>query len=106
MIHPETSKVLALKPFTRASCYDLFVAINTEFDTPASLEEALTWWQERPEKMNKVWWVLNYYAEKLDPSRRLRARIEEMLDRIAEEKIRETEMTVADEASSFAPPGN
>lgn len=89
MIHPETSKVLALKPCTRSSCYDLFVTINTEFDTAASLDEALTWWQDKPEKMNRVWWVLNYYAETLDPSRRLRARVERNLDRMADKKTLE-----------------
>ena len=104
MIHPETVRVLGLKSWTRAACYDLYVAINTEFDTPASLEEALTWWQDKPEKMNRVWWVLNYYAETLDPSRRLRARIERTLDRMAEEAVRAGEVSEEETPPADPPP--
>ncbi len=86
MINRNTVKVLSLKPVTRTMCYDFYIKINSEFDTPEAIKEAVSWWQEDPEKLNNLWWVLNYYSDKFDPDRNIRAFIEGHLDSLAQKK--------------------
>ncbi|MCP4673002.1 MAG: hypothetical protein GY857_17055 [Desulfobacula sp.] len=83
MISRNTVKVLALKPVTRTMCHDFYVKINSEFDTPEAIKEAVSWWQQDSKKLNDLWWVLNYHSEKFDPSRDLRAFVERHLDSLA-----------------------
>ncbi|MCF8045430.1 MAG: hypothetical protein K9J83_06180 [Desulfarculaceae bacterium] len=83
MINPDTAKVLSLKPVTLSECHDLYLKINTEFQTPDAVQESVSWWQDNPEKLNKLWWTLNYHSEQFDPERRIRALIERHLDGIA-----------------------
>jgi len=86
MINRNTIKILCLKPITRTLCYDFFVKINSEFETPEAVKEAISWWQDDGEKLNHLWWVLNYYSDKFDPDRNLRAIIERYLDSLAQKK--------------------
>jgi len=86
MINRNTVKILSLKPITRSICYDFYVKINSEFKTPEAIKEAISWWQDDGEKLNRLWWVLNYYSDKLDPDRNLRAIIERHLDSLAQKK--------------------
>lgn len=83
MINPDTAKVLALEPITLGGCHDLYRKINTELETPEAIQESVSWWQDNPEKLNKLWWALNYHSEQFDPERRIRAVIERYLDGIA-----------------------
>ncbi|OQY01663.1 MAG: hypothetical protein B6I26_03410 [Desulfobacteraceae bacterium 4572_130] len=80
MISRDTIKALSLKSLTRAESYDFYIEVNSEFNDSAGIEEAISWWQDNPEKLNRLWWVLNYYSEKLDPERTLRAIVEKTLD--------------------------
>ena len=82
MISRDTVKALSLKSLTRAESYNFYIEINSEFHDSAGIEEAISWWQDNPEKLNHLWWVLNYYSEKLDPERTLRAIVEKALDLI------------------------
>ncbi|MFO7748957.1 MAG: hypothetical protein R6V54_02565 [Desulfobacteraceae bacterium] len=91
MIDRKTVTTLNLKPLTQNGCYRLFVRINSEFKTRSDLEEAISWWQDDPEKLNHLWWVLNYYFEKFDSDRRLKACIENQLDLLARQKNVSTE---------------
>lgn len=100
MINRETVKVLELKPVTRTKCYDFYVKINTEFSTPDALKEAVSWWQDDKEKLNSLWWVLNYHSEMLDPERDLRAFVEKHLDSLASEEKKKEEKTADPEAES------
>ena len=86
MINRNTVKILDLKPITRTICHDFYIKINTEFETPEALKESVSWWQEDCEKLNDLWWVLNYYSDKLDPDRSLRASIERHLDSLAQKE--------------------
>jgi hypothetical protein len=86
MINRSTINVLNLKPVTRSMCYDFYQKINTEFNTPDAIRESVSWWQDNKDKLNELWWVLNYYSESLDPERELRARVEHHLDILALEK--------------------
>jgi len=83
MINRNTVKVLDLKPITRTICYDFYKKINSEFDTPEAIKEAVSWWQDDSEKLNNLWWVLNYHSDKFDPDRAMRAFVEKHLDNIA-----------------------
>ncbi|MFO7752259.1 MAG: hypothetical protein R6V41_03975 [Desulfobacteraceae bacterium] len=83
MINPDTAKILSLEPVTLKECHDLYLKINTEFETPGAIQESVSWWQDNPEKLNRLWWALNYHSEQFDPERRLRALIERHLDKIA-----------------------
>ncbi len=83
MISRSTVKILNLKPVTRNMCYDFYVEINSELQTPESIIESISWWQEDKDKLNRLWWVLNYYSEQLDPDRNLRALVESRLDGLA-----------------------
>lgn len=83
MIKRTTVKTLSLKPVTRNLCYDFYVKINTEFNSPQDIMEAVSWWQEDSKKLNELWWVLNYYSDNLDPDRNLRAYVERHLDKLA-----------------------
>jgi hypothetical protein len=87
MINRETIKLLSLKPITRTKCYDFYVKINSEFDTPEALKESVSWWQGDCEKLNSLWWVLNYHSDRLDPDRNLRAIVERHLDILAQKKV-------------------
>jgi len=91
MINRETVTTLSLKPVTRKDSYDLYVKVNTEFDSPEAIEESISWWQDDYEKLNSLWWVLNYHSEEFDPERHLRAVIERKLDTIAGKRKSTTE---------------
>ena len=67
-------------------CHDFYIKINSEFDTPEAIKEAISCWQDDHEKLNNLWWVLNYYADKFDPYRDLRAFIESSLNHLARQK--------------------
>lgn len=86
MINRQTVKDLNLKPVTRNMCYDFYIKINSEFNSPESIKESVSWWQDDGHKLNDLWWVLNYYSDKLDPDRNLRAYVEKYLDSLAERK--------------------
>ncbi len=86
MINRNTIEVLSLKPITRTMCYDFYIKVNSEFESPEALKESVSWWQDDCEKLNNLWWVLNYYSDRLDPDRNLRACVERHLDSLAEEK--------------------
>jgi hypothetical protein len=86
MINRNTVKVLDLKPVTRTMCHDFYIKINSEFDTPEAIKESASWWQDDSEKLNNLWWVLNYHSDNLDPNRALRACIEGYLDNLASDK--------------------
>ncbi len=83
MINRDTVTTLSLKSVTRNASYDFYVKLNSEFDNPDELAESISWWQEDYEKLNNLWWVLNYHSEEFDPERHLRAVIERKLDAIA-----------------------
>ena len=61
-------------------CYDFYVKINTECESSAAIRESISWWQQDKDKLNHLWWVLNYYSDRLDPDRNLRAFVEKHLD--------------------------
>lgn len=86
MINRNTVSVLSLKPVTQTMCYDFYTKINTEFDSPDAIKESVSWWQDDCEKLNNLWWVLNYYSDRLDPDRNLRAFVERHLDCLAQKK--------------------
>ncbi|MEN8211254.1 MAG: hypothetical protein ABFR31_06010 [Thermodesulfobacteriota bacterium] len=86
MIDRNTVKVLDLKPFTRTMCYDFYIKIDSEFNTPEAIKKAVSLWQDDTEKLNNLWWVLNYYSDRFDPNRESRAFIERHLDYIAQDK--------------------
>ncbi len=86
MINRNTVKVLGLKPITRTMCYDFYIKINSEFETPEAIKESVSWWQDDYEKLNNLWWVLNYHSDRLDPDRNLRAFVERHLDALAQKK--------------------
>ncbi len=67
-------------------CRDFYIKINSEFDTPESIKESVSWWQDDGDKLNNLWWVLNYYSDKLDPDRNLRAYVENYLDSLARQR--------------------
>ncbi len=67
-------------------CRDFYIKINSEFDTPESIKESVSWWQDDGDKLNNLWWVLNYYSDKLDPDRNLRAYVENYLDNLARQR--------------------
>ncbi|WDP90718.1 MAG: hypothetical protein HUN04_13835 [Desulfobacter sp.] len=83
MIRRTTATALGLKPMTRSMCRNFFVKINTEFDSQEAIREAISWWQDDKERLNRLWWVLNYYSEQLDPDRALRACVEKQLNSLA-----------------------
>lgn len=80
MINRKTVSALGLKPVTRSMCRDFYVKINTECDSPEAIMESVSWWQGDKDKLNHLWWVLNYYSDRLDPDRDLRAYVEKHLD--------------------------
>jgi hypothetical protein len=86
MITRSTVTALGLKPVTRNMCYDFYIKLNSEAGTPDAIKESVSWWQDDCKKLNNLWWVLNYYAEKFDPDRNLRAYVEKQLDTLAREK--------------------
>lgn len=86
MINRNTVKALNLKPITRTMCYEFYTKVNTELTTPAAIKESVSWWQDDSEKLNSLWWVLNYYSDQLDPDRNLRAFVENHLDSLAKKK--------------------
>jgi hypothetical protein len=86
MINRNTVKVLDLKPVTRTACYNFYKKINSEFDTPEAIKEAVTWWQDDSKKLNNLWCVLNYYSDQFDPDRANRAFVERHLDNLASPK--------------------
>ncbi len=67
-------------------CYKFYVKLNSELETPDAIKESVSFWQEDHEKLNHLWWVLNYYSENLDPDRNLRAYVERHLDNLAKEQ--------------------
>jgi hypothetical protein len=91
VINQKTIKILNLEPITKTMCYDFYIKINSEFDTPEDIKESISWWQDDIEKLNNLWWVLNYYSDRLDPNRSLRACIERTLYNLAREKVNRME---------------
>lgn len=87
MINRNTIRALSLEPVTRNSCYDFYVKINSEYENSGSIEESISWWQDDSKKLNTLWWVLNYYSDRLDPDRHLRAVVEHRLDDLAMRKF-------------------
>ncbi len=83
MINRTTVNTLGLTPVTRSMCHDFYIQINTEYDSPDAIKETVSWWQDDSEKLNRLWWVLNYYSDRLDPDRNLRACVEKQLDKLA-----------------------
>jgi len=83
MINRDTVAALSLQPVTRKNSHDFYVKLNSEFEDPDAIEESISWWQDDYEKLNNLWWVLNYHSEEFDPERHLRAVIERKLDMIA-----------------------
>ena len=83
MINRNTVKKLSLKPITRTMCSEFYNKISNELETPEAIRESVSWWQDDKEKLNSLWWVLNYYSEHLDPDRNLRAYVERHLDSMA-----------------------
>jgi len=73
-------------------CRNFYVKINTEFNGPDAIRESVSWWQDDWEKLNHLWWVLNYYSEQLDPDRSLRACVEKQLDILAAVKTSGTQV--------------
>ncbi|MCG8615361.1 MAG: hypothetical protein MI802_04035 [Desulfobacterales bacterium] len=96
MINRKTVTTLGLKPMTRDMCYDFYVKINSECKTPDAIRESVSWWQTDDEKLNHLWWVLNYYSDRLDPDRNLRAYVEKHLDTLAEETAFQAELNRSD----------
>ena len=86
MIDRTTVKALNLKPVTRTMCYDFYLKINSEFTSSEAIRASVSWWQDDCEKLNNLWWVLNYYSDRFDPDRNLRAFVERHLDFLAEQK--------------------
>lgn len=86
MINRNTVKVLKLKPITRTMCYDFYVKIHSDASSPEAIKESVSWWQDDSEKLNNLWWVLNYYSDNLDPDRNLRAFVERHLDDLAKKE--------------------
>ena len=91
MINRDTVEALSLKPVTRSMCYDFYLKISSEFDSPEAIKESVSWWQDDSEKLNRLWWVLNYYSDRFDPDRNLRAFVEKHLDSLATRKDPEPE---------------
>ncbi len=83
MINRTTVNTLGLKPVTRSMCHDFYLKINSESNTPDAIRESVSWWQADKDKLNLLWWVLNYYSDHLDPDRNLRAYVENHLDALA-----------------------
>ncbi|MDD9302621.1 MAG: hypothetical protein HUK40_09910 [Desulfobacter sp.] len=83
MINPTIVASLGLTPVTQSMCHGMYVKINTEDNTPEAILEYASWWQDDKEKLNCLWWVLNYWSAQLDPDRRLRSRVEELLNTLA-----------------------
>ena len=83
MISRSTVSILNLKPVTRSMCYDFYKKINLELHSPEAIRESVSWWQDDKDKLNTLWWVLNYYSDRMDPDRHLRAVIEQRLDSLA-----------------------
>lgn len=98
MINRTTVSTLGLKPMTRDMCYDFYVKINSECDTPDAIRESVSWWQTDSKKLNHLWWVLNYYSDHLDPDRNLRAFVEKHLDALAKEAAFQAELARSDAA--------
>lgn len=86
MISRSTVSVLGLKPVTRSLCYDFYMKLSSETNPPEAVRESVSGWQDNKNKLNELWWVLNYYSESLDPERELRAHVESHLDSLALEK--------------------
>jgi hypothetical protein len=86
VISRNTISILDLKPVTRDRCYDFYMKLSSEFSSMGAIKESVSWWQDNKDKLNHLWWVLNYYSESLDPERALRAHVESHLDALALEK--------------------
>lgn len=89
MINRDTVRALSLQPVTRDKCHDFYIKINTEFQNTSEIVESVSWWQDDSIKLNNLWWVLNYYSDRFDPDRHIRAIIEQRLDDLAL-KLKET----------------
>lgn len=86
MISRNTVRVLSLTPVTRSMCYDFYIKVSSNYKNSGSIEESISWCQEDSIKLNTLWWVLNYYSDRLDPDRHLRALVEHRLDTLAMKK--------------------
>ncbi len=83
VINRTTVIALGLKPVTRSMCHDFYIKINSECKSPGAIRESISWWQADKDKLNHLWWVLNYHSDHLDPDRSLRAFVENHLDTLA-----------------------
>jgi hypothetical protein len=90
MINRNTVKELSLKPVTRKMCHEFYIKISSELNSPEAIRESVSWWQDDSEKLNLLWWVLNYYSDRLDPDRNLRAFVERHLDGLADKNAIES----------------
>jgi len=85
MINANTVKLLKLKSYTMSACKEMYIKFSQEYGSTEAINEVLSWWQDHPQKLNTAWWTLNYHSKELDGDRRLKARIEDMLDNLAQE---------------------
>jgi len=88
MINSKTRNCLNLEPRLKSSCDLLYYSLISDYSNYSELEEAIGWWSNDPEKLNDVWWTLNYNSVKLDPERKLRAVVEQLLDTLADVRNR------------------
>jgi len=84
MINSHTRKVLQLTPLLKTACESNYIRLCSDYDNEKELEEAIGWWSTDPDKLNSIWWTLNYNSVKLDPHRKMRAKIEHFLDVLAD----------------------
>ncbi|MCG8633770.1 MAG: hypothetical protein MI863_08085 [Desulfobacterales bacterium] len=104
MINRMTVSTLGLTPVTRSMCHDFYLKINSEGSTPDAIRESVSWWQTDKDKLNLLWWVLNYYSDHLDPDRNLRAYVENHLDTLALEQNPEPSPNTEEDAGSESEP--
>lgn len=86
MINRNTVKILSLKPITRTMCHEFYTKVDTELISSEAIKESVSSWRDDSEKLNSLWWVLNYYSDRFDPDRNLRAIVENHLDSLAQRK--------------------
>lgn len=85
MISKSTVTSLQLPPHTIRSCHDLYEELARNTHRHQCMNTALTRFESDPQALNKLWWVLNYYAESFDTNRKLRAWVESRLEELATE---------------------
>lgn len=86
MISKAAVTSLQLPPLTIRSCRDLYEELARKNHRQQSMQMALSQFKTDAQALNKLWWVLNYYAESFDKNRKLRAWVESRLEELATEK--------------------